>query len=291
MSEADLQQRVESLRDSYREEQQRLHRELSEMDVLIRQSSQEVDKLAQREMTVSNRVRDLEVNLEKYSKAEIKNFFGSAQEIQTRLQMMRNQLEQLQVRQASMREQQNRLSEIVDLLNDLLGAADGGGGAAVPGADGDDNIVANLIQTHEQELLRISLQIHDGPVQMMSNLVLRSEICERLIDHDMEKARNELAGLRTAVNQSLQQGRKLIFDLRPMTLDDLGLVPTLRRYGGQFGEANKLEVSIIVQNLDVRLPSHYEVAIFRFVQEALKNVAQHAQAGQARVLLNAYENT
>jgi two-component system sensor histidine kinase DegS len=237
-------------------------------------------------------VRDLEVNLEKYSKAEIKNFYAAAQEVQMRLQMMRAQLEQLQLRQNSMRTQQNQLSEVVEVMNELLGAASGDANGAGPeGADGSANVVANIIQTHEKELLRISLQIHDGPVQVLSNLVLRAEICQRLMDRDTEQVRSELASLKTAINNALQQGRKLIFDLRPMTLDDLGLVPTLRRLAGQFGEKNNLEVEIIVQNLETRLPSHYEVAIFRFVQEALNNVAQHAKATQARVLLSVYEDT
>ncbi len=292
MADKELQQRIETLRDNYREEQQKLHRELTEIDVLIRQNTMDVDKLAQRELSVSNRVRDLEVNLEKYSKAEIKNFFGAAQEVSMRLQSMKAQLEQLQVRQSSMRALQNKLSEIVELFNELLGTGDSDeetGGGGIVGSN--DVVITNIIQTHEKELERISLQIHDGPVQVMSNLVLRAEICQRMLERDVDQARGELSSLKTAITTALQEGRKLIFDLRPMTLDDLGLVPTLRRFGGQFGEKNKLEVDIISQNMDMRLPSHYEVAIFRFVQEALNNVAQHANASQVRVLLSSYEDT
>lgn len=287
MSESDLRQKVESLRETYREEQQRLHRELNEIEVLVRQGGMDVDKLAQRELVVSNRVRDLEVNLDKYSKAEIKNFYAAAQEVQMRLQMMRAQLEQLQVRQGAMRAQQNKLSEIVELLEDLLGADDPE--SSGPGGEGGTDIIADIIQTHERELLQISLQIHDGPVQIMSNLVLRAEICQRLIDRDLDQARAELASLKTAINNALQQGRRLIFDLRPMTLDDLGLVPTLRRFAAEFGDKTSLEVSVVVNNLETRLPGHYEVAIFRFVQEALNNVSKHAKATQSRVVLSAFD--
>jgi two-component system sensor histidine kinase DegS len=71
-----------------------------------------------------------------------------------------------------------------------------------------------------------------------------------------------------------------------MILDDLGLVPTLRRYVQQISEKHKLEVNLMVQNMDGRLPNHYEVAIFRFIQEALNNVVRHANATQSRVLLD-----
>src|SRR5215813_1237915 len=120
----------------------------------------------------------------------------------------------------------------------------------------------------------------------MSNLVLRAEICQRLLDRDTEQARAELGALKGAINTTLQDTRRFIFDLRPMILDDLGLVPTLRRYVQQIGEKHKLEVNLMVQNMDGRLPNHYEVAIFRFIQEALNNVVRHANASQARVLLD-----
>ncbi|RRR69943.1 MAG: sensor histidine kinase, partial [Candidatus Viridilinea halotolerans] len=89
----------------------------------------------------------------------------------------------------------------------------------------------------------------------------------------------------------LQDTRKFIFDLRPMTLDDLGLVPTLRRYASQFAEKGSLEVNLMIQNLEHRLPGHYEVTIFRFIQEALNNVVKHSGANQARVMLDVADST
>lgn len=286
MAENEAQQRLEALRDSYREEQDRVRRELNEVEVLLRQSAADVEKHSQRELSVSNRIRDLEVNVDKYSKAEIKNLFTAAQEVQMRLQMMRGQLEQLQTRQVALKTRQNQLSELVTTLDELLETGVEAGSAA--GGRGDsEEMIANIIQAQEKERLRISLQMHDGPAQSMSNLVLRAEICQRLIDRDLDQARAELSSLKTAINTALQDTRKFIFDLRPMTLDDLGLIPTLRRFATQFGEKNNLDVNLMVQNMESRLPGHYEVTIFRFIQEALNNVAKHAGASQARVLLDA----
>lgn len=287
MANSEIQQRLEALRDEYREQQDRTRRELSEIEVLVRQSSADVEKHSQRELSVSNRLRDLEVNLEKYSKAEIKNLFTAAQEVQMRLHMMRGQLEQLQTRQTSLRTQQNQLSELVRTLDEILESGVGGEVAGGGNTSSGEDMIANIIQAQEKERLRISLQMHDGPAQSMSNLVLRAEICQRLVDRDIEQARAELGSLKTAINNTLQETRKFIFDLRPMTLDDLGLIPTLRRFVAQFGEKNNLEVNLMVQSMEARLPSHYEVTIFRFIQEALNNVAKHAHANQARVLLDA----
>jgi two-component system, NarL family, sensor histidine kinase DegS len=291
----DLIQKIERARDSYREDQDRTRREISEVEVLVRQGSGEVEKLGQRELSVSNRVRDLEVNLDKYSKEEIKNFFAAAQEVQMRLQIMRAQLEQVQARRDTLKTRQNQLGEIVELLDDVAKSMSSGGGTSRNNDDSEGpdtaTMIANIIQSQENERLRISLQMHDGPAQSMSNLVLRAEICQRLIDRDLDQARSELIGLKTAINTTLQDTRRFIFDLRPMTLDDLGLVPTLRRYTTQLGEKNSLEINLMIQNLDQRLPSHYEVTIFRFIQEALNNVIRHANAKQVRLLLDVTDNT
>lgn len=264
---------------------EKVRRELGEIEALLRQTSNEVEKLQQRELSVSNRLRDLEVNIDKYSKADIKNFYSSAQEVQIRLLTMRGQLEQLQHRQQSAKNRQVLLHELATALEPLMGASSSGG--TVQSVGSGDDLIANIIQAQEKERLRISLQMHDGPAQSMSNLVLRAEICQRLLDKDVEMTRAELGALKAAINTTLQDTRRFIFDLRPMILDDLGLVPTLRRYVQQWSEKNKVEVNLMVQNMDGRLPNHYEVAIFRFIQEALNNVSKHANATEARVLLEA----
>ncbi len=294
MAAEEVQQKLEEALTTYREEQERSKREVQEVEVLVRQSTLEVEKLSQRELSVSNRVRDLEVNIDKYSKDEVKNFYTTAQEVQMRLQIMRGQLEQIQGRRDALKAHQHQLSAIVALLDEITEGLKGSAGkvqASTNNGLNTETMVANIIQSQESERLRISLQMHDGPAQSMSNLVLRAEICQRLIDHDLDQARSELNSLKAAINTTLQDTRKLIFDLRPMTLDDLGLVPTLRRYATQFGEKSGVEVNLMIQNMEQRLPSHYEVTLFRFIQEALNNVVKHAEANQVRVLLDGSGHT
>ncbi len=287
MSTADAPLSLVDLHSKASAELDRVRRELTEIEALLRQTTNEVDKLQQRELSASNRLRDLDVNIDRYNKADIKNFYTAAQEVQLRLLSMRSQLETQQLRQQTMKIRQSQLLETITSIEPNLGQS--ASGPARQMASGEE-LIANIIQAQENERLRISLQMHDGPAQSMSNLVLRAEICQRLIDRDMDMARTELSSLKSAINGTLQETRRFIFDLRPMTLDDLGLVPTLRRYFQQFGEKNKVEVNFSVQGLDARLPAHYEVAIYRFVQEALNNVAKHADAHNVRVVLDQSAN-
>jgi two-component system sensor histidine kinase DegS len=271
-----------------RGQQEQIRRQMSELDALVRQNQAEVDKLAQREMSVTSRRRDMEVNFERYEKVDIKNFYTSAQEVLTRVQMMRGQIEQLQTKQQVLRSQNEALLKMIDSLEGVELPVEMPT-EAVPTVNPQEQIAA-IIQAQEKERLRISLQMHDGPAQSMSNLVLRAEICERFLDHDPNQARSEMASLKTAINTVLQDTRRFIFDLRPMTLDDLGLVPTLRRYAQEFGDKHGLEINLMLQGLETRLPSHYEVTIFRFIQEALNNVQRHANASHVRIIIESDES-
>ena len=90
----------------------------------------------------------------------------------------------------------------------------------------------------------MSRYLHDGPAQTLTNLVLRAEICEHLVDRDPAKAKAELRGLRSNLTNSLQDARRLIFDLRPMILDDIGVIATLRRYLSEVGRTNGFSQSV-----------------------------------------------
>lgn len=292
--------KVTQLLGELRVESEALQREATEIDMLIRQSNMEVEKLANRENAVTNRVRDMELNLDNYSRTDMKTIYNSTHEVQMRLFMMRAQVEQLEAKRNSMRLLQNRLQKVTSVLLSAPEGYNPGMSQPAPARPSatqtaqtissplndtldSKQVIGQVIQAQEDERLRVSRQIHDGPAQTMTNLVLRAEICERLLDMDPSRARSEMAGLKSVVNATLQETRRFIFDLRPMILDDLGLEPTLRRYVQQFTSKHKVEVGVTINGMHGRLPSDIEVACFRIVQEALQNVAQHAHAKHAQV--------
>jgi two-component system sensor histidine kinase DegS len=139
-------------------------------------------------------------------------------------------------------------------------------------------LAAKIIKAQEEERFRVAREIHDGPAQAMANVVFRAEVCEKLIDIDMVRAKTELKDLQEQIRQVLKETRKIIFGLRPMTLDDLGLVPTVRRVLDTLKERTGIISEIKVMGEEVRLDSHLEVGLFRIIQEALNNVEKHSQA-------------
>lgn len=300
--------KVNQLMSELRVEADTLNCESTEIEMLLRQTGMEVEKLAQREHGATNRVRDMELNLDNYSRTDMKTIYNSAHEIQMRLFMMRAQVEQLEAKRNSMKTLQQRLQRVMGVLMSAPeGYSPGSNNNStsrqmvsaplkqLPDQDGSTadskRMLTQIIQTQESERLRVSRQMHDGPAQTMTNLVLRAEICERLLDLDLVRAKAELSGLKSVVTSTLQETRRFIFDLRPMILDDLGLEPTLRRYVQQFVDKHKMEVGVVLNGMNGRLPGEIEVAIFRIVQEALENVAKHAHAKHAQVTLDANGDT
>jgi len=143
-----------------------------------------------------------------------------------------------------------------------------------------------VFQIIEEERMRIARDMHDGPAQSMANLVLQAEILERLITRDPRMVVSELADFKQSVRRVLDETRRLIFDLRPMTLDDLGLVPTLRKFVKEFGEHADVSAHLRVTGQEIRLPRALEPTIFRIIQEALNNSRKHARATTVEVVIN-----
>jgi two-component system sensor histidine kinase DegS len=108
----------------------------------------------------------------------------------------------------------------------------------------------------------------------------------RLLDVDPSQAKEELANLKTSAMGTFQKVRNFIFELRPMMLDDLGLVPTLRKYSDAFKEQSGMDVSVTVSGAERRLEPYLEVMIFRAVQELLGNASRHSQATLVKVHLD-----
>ncbi len=260
--------------------------EMREIEILLKQTGNEIEKLQQRQTDATSRLRQVEANIESYSNTEIKSTYAGAQDAQLRLFMMRSQLEQLQNKQRVLQRYRSQLTKI-DLLASQASEAVGDVETPVAGtgAGDDPQAIVHIIEAQEAERQRISRQMHDGPAQSLTNLILQAEIVERMFDSDPARARAELGNLKNAANTTFQRIRDFIFDLRPMMLDDLGLLPTLKRYVQTF--EGKTHLSVPLTTLGERaLSPHLEVTIFRTAQELLSNVAQHAHASRAQVTLD-----
>ncbi len=130
--------------------------------------------------------------------------------------------------------------------------------------------MSRLLLGAQEDLRReIARAMHDGPAQSLTNIVLQAQIVERLVEKDPSKAGNEVRQLVAMVQQTLEATKSFIFDVRPMVLDDLGLVPTLRRAARERGRRAGVAVDFDSLGPDRRLPMDLESGLFRILDEAM----------------------
>jgi two-component system sensor histidine kinase DegS len=153
--------------------------------------------------------------------------------------------------------------------------------------------VSRIILTAQEDLRReIARQMHDGPAQSLTNIVLQAQIVERLMTKDPEKAIAEVHQLIAMVQRTLDATKTFIFDVRPMVLDDLGLVPTLRRATRDRGRRVGVTVEFDSVGVDRRLAVELESGLFRMLDDALAahvagrpdRIAMHLDWGERLVI-------
>ena len=136
---------------------------------------------------------------------------------------------------------------------------------------------AQLIQGQEVERSRLAREIHDGPAQVLTNTLLRLQLCEQLVAQQPGEALTELARLRGAVREGLRDVRRFLFNLRPASLSEVGLVTTVRRLTQDIQDQGTLTIGAVLPE-QISLSPDQEMAVFRIIQEALHNIIKHAEA-------------
>lgn len=261
----------------YKSELDETQRALREITLMTEQSQGELAKLTQRNTAITSHLQ--QVQKQGAGVEELKMAYDSALDALQRLFVMRGQLEKLQNDKVHLEKYKNILEKMV------LGAGEAQSSASASSRNQMAS-VEMIVNAQEAERQRLSRQMHDGPAQALSNFILQTEIAMRLLDVDPAQAKDELGSLKTSAMGTFQKVRNFIFELRPMMLDDLGLIPTLRKYSDAFKEQTGLDVSVTVTGTERRLEPYLEVMIFRAVQELLGNSARHSQASMVKVHLD-----
>ncbi len=246
-----------------------------ELRSLIDQSRSEVEKMKIRQASEAMRWKQIQSSFDSVPREDIRKAFESSMDAQQRLFAMSGQLERLQAQQGVFELFGKALERIHETLH--INQPEASSGPA------PKSIVVRVVEAQEDERKRLSRQMHDGPAQVLSNFILQAEIAARLFEIDPIRAKEELANLKLSANSAFQRVRNYIFDLRPMMLDDLGLVPTLRRYLDSSKDQGQTEISFTFTGTERRMPSHIEVVLFRAIQQLVSLAREDAQATKIKV--------
>lgn len=236
------------------------------------------------------RLADVSKNFMNYSEEEVRKAYETANDLLVRLSINRMEEKQLRVRRDELDRRivalldtiekadqlVNQVTTVISYLTSDLKKV----GEALETARQKQEFAIQIIHAQEEERKRLSRDIHDGPAQMLANVLLRSGLIEKTFaERGPNEALSELSQLKVMVRNALLEVRRIIYDLRPMALDDLGLIPTLRKYVTTVMEYEEgVTIHFMNNGTEIRFDSTIEVAIFRLVQESISNALKHGNS-------------
>ncbi len=147
-------------------------------------------------------------------------------------------------------------------------------------------LMVKLITAQEEERKRIARDLHDQLGQALSAMTMGMEAAENALPPQLDALKERLLHAKSLATRALEQTHELILDLRPVALDDLGMIAAMRSYAEEHLEPREVQVQVTVQGSARRLPAELEIMLFRTVQEAINNIANHAAAKRVHLMLD-----
>lgn len=298
----DSKSQVFDIVEDTRSEYERLRIELEEVKVQVVEKIENTARLDLLVRAARQKLMEVDGDFKRYTESQVKDAYEMAQNIQEQhilslkeekvLIHRRNELERrLQTLLDQLRRAELLVARISIILN-YLKTDFQQVSQMLEDAKQKQAFGFQLIQAQEEERLKLSREIHDGPAQMLANILMRSDfLIKTYRSRPEEDAIKELNDMKEQVRSALGEVRRIIYDLRPMALDDLGLVPTLSKYLKSLEDYNHISIQFDYSgNNERRLDTKLEVAIFRLIQEAVQNACKHANPSTIFVKLEFLRN-
>lgn len=272
---------VETARDEY----EMLSQELNTLKNKVDQVIMEVDRLMLKDKLVRKHLADVSKDFKTYKEADIKRAYENATDVKVDLMSAEKEEQLLKQRRSiievSLKRSLKNIHNAEQVVHQVTVAATYLKGEILSalGDAGMDpmSIGVKILEAQENERLRVSRDIHDGPAQFIASIVMKADFCEMLMQTDVHKGLAELRELKDLSRKALKEVREIIHDLRPMSLEDLGLSATIESYVFEYGRENNVAVQFKSGKVINEIEPIIKVAVYRLVQELLNNIKKHAQ--------------
>lgn len=293
ISKSDIFQIGEQCRTDY----ENMKNELGQIQQMMVRLIEEGERLEEQVQEARTILSEVSMNFKNYTEGEVREAYEKTHRLQMDLSINWQFKKQLLDKRDDLERRLTGLDETIDRADQLISQISvvmnyltsdlKHVGEVLENAKAKQDFGLKIIEAQEEERKRLSREIHDGPAQMLANVIMRSDLIERVYrDQGVEEAFSEITSFKKMVRSALYEVRRIIYDLRPMALDDLGLVPTLRKYLQTIEEYhNHSKIVFVNIGLERRLPAKYEVALFRIIQESVQNALKHANACEIKVRL------
>ncbi len=282
--------------ENARNECKRIESELEDIKRRVSSMIKEVDELERLEKVRRQRLMLVSKEFQRFKESDIKAAYEEAKEIQMLIKFKREEEKSLLAQRTDLEKRLKNAYVVVNKAENLVSRVS----IAMDYLNGNlkdvfehledikqkQDLGIKIIKAQEVERQRIAREIHDGCAQLMANSVLKAELCEKLIDtRNKDEIKYELQQLKDSLRYCLKDVRKIIYDLRPMSLDDLGLIPTIERYVRNFEEETQIHISFSCTDYPVMVDPSIQLAIFRIIQEGLNNIRKYSKASTVMINL------
>ena len=284
---------VFSIYETARDEVEASKKQLEDLKFQVGQAVDRVDAREKQEQQAKQKLARVSADFKNSSEERIRQCYDEVRDVQVALAVerdkekrLREQRDKLEIRLrhlSVMLQQAEHLTLAIGSVLNYLSTQVTGVVWQIEKVQKDKLVGARIIKAVEDERYRMSRELHDGPAQDLANLIFQTSICEKLVDFKPEEAKQNLQEMRQQVRDCLSSVRQVIFDMRPMALDDLGLEAALHQLVAKMATRGVVAAEYQLDGDPVRLSKYVEVAAFRIVQEALNNVAHHSGQKNASV--------
>ncbi|WP_069998353.1 sensor histidine kinase [Cellulosilyticum sp. I15G10I2] len=281
--------------DNIRSEQESLKIQLDQIKNEVIQTICEADELEKKDKAMRKRLAEVSENFHKYTEEDVKEAYEKAADTRVKFytkqnqeKMLREKRTQLEIALKKSMQNIDSAEKIVGQISVALSYLEGDMLSALGGTDKNSEMYLGIkiLEAQEDERRRIVRDIHDGPAQHMANAIMKVDICDMVIQKDLTEGLKELASLKESVKIALKEVRNIIFDLRPMSLDDLGLNQTIREMIKSITKESKMDVKLLLKPIQEEIEPIIQVAVYRIIQEVFNNIKKHARAKNVAVKLD-----
>ncbi|MBN2795034.1 MAG: sensor histidine kinase [Clostridia bacterium] len=284
--------RILDLVSDARKEHELLKEQLEKVQGKIDNAITKVDDLEKKDRIARNSLAVVSKNFRSNSETEIKKAYDKATEIRIELKIAQKEEENL-------RDERNRIEiaiknaikniqnaeQVVHQVSVAASYLKGEILDALEEAGFGMNMMmgVRILEAQENERRRISRDIHDGPAQRVANIVMKADLCEKIARKDLDAGLKELSTLKEASRIALKEVRDIIYNLRPMSLDDLGLNKTIEMNTSSVFEGSEIHIDYKLAKVPDALEEIIQLAVFRISQEILNNIKKHSNANHVYI--------
>lgn len=281
--------------ENIRKNQETLNYEIAMVKKDIVRIIHEVDELEKQDKACRLRLVEVSKNFNKYVEKDIKEAYEMASEVRIKFftkmneeKLLRERRDNLEISLRNIMINIESGEKIINQISIAMSYLEGNILSALEGADKNSEmfIGIKILEAQENERKRIARDIHDGPAQHMANVVMKVDICNMVIQKDMEEGLKELADLKESVKVALREVRSIIFDLRPMALDDLGLSETIQQNVKAITQEYDIDIKLKLKPVHMEIEPIIQIAVYRIIQEIFNNIVKHSKARHVEVKLD-----